>query len=276
VILATPDASQQHRVPFRVPARVVINQSFATRDLLNGLQRTFGYRVLVLSFTEARLYEGFGDRLSARTDRGFPVRPDVPLEQDAPHRDLPIHDERPEAYRLAFRVVDRALADVHRTDPRPIVLAGPERDLAYFDEVTVHGDAIIGRVHGSHLTTPPAELARLVQPVVEQAEARRRDDAIGALTDAIGRRRAATGVVEVWSAARQGRGHLLVVEDDYEVPVRVDGDDFELLDTDDLPPLYDDAVDEISETVLRHGGDVVFVPSGRLDDCAHIGLVLRY
>lgn len=275
-IYATPTEHAVHPLPFTVPERVVVDRSFATRDLLLGMQRTPRWRVVAISLAETRVVDGFGVRATERRDTGFPLRSEARGVADAPHKDLPVHDDRPEAFRAAFRAVDRALTELQRADPRVLVVAGPERDLAYFDEVTTHGDAIAGRITGSHTATGAAELARLVAPVLAGHEARVRDRAVASLVDAVGRRRAATGTVEVWNAARAGRGHLLVVEAEHSVPARIDGDDLELLDTDALPRSYDDAVDEIAEVVLRHGGDVVFVEAGRLDDYAGIALVLRY
>lgn len=275
-IYATADTHTVHLLPFAVPERVVVDRSFATRELLLGMQRTPRWRVVALSLTETRVVDGFGVRAAECVTAGFPMHTDARGEADTPHKDRPVHDDRPEAFRAAFRAVDRALTELQRSDPRVLVVAGPERDLAYFDEVTAHADAIAGRVTGSHLTTNPAELARLIAPVLAQHEARLRDHAIAALVDAVGRRRAATGTIEVWNAARQGRGHLLVVEEGHTVPARIEGDDLELLDTDDLPRAYDDAIDEIAELVLRHGGEVVFVEADRLDDYASVGMVLRY
>lgn len=275
-LYATADEHTVHLLPFRVPERVVVDRSYATRDLLLGMQRTPRWRVVAISLTETRVVDGVGVRAAECTAGGFPMHIDARGQADTPQKDLPVHDDRPEAYRAAFRTVDRALTGLQRDDPRVLVMAGPERDLAYFDEVTAHGDAIAGRITGSHVTTSPAELARLVGPVLADHEQHVRDHAVAALVSAVGRRRAATGTVEVWNAARAGRGHLLVVEESYSVPARIAGDVLELLDTDDLPRTYDDAIDEIAEAVLRHGGDVVFTEDGRLDDFASIGMVLRY
>jgi hypothetical protein len=275
-VYATASEHHAHLLPFAVPERWVVDRSFATRDLLLGLQHTPRWRVVALSLTDVRVVDGVGVRAEECRAGGFPLHVEARGAGEAPHKDLPVHDDRPEAFRSTFRSADRALTELQRSDPRVLIVAGPERDLAYFDEVTANGEAITGRITGSHVGTAPADLAQLVAPVLVGHEARVRDHAVAALVEAVGKRKAATGTIEVWSAARQGRGHLLVVEADYSVPARVDGDDVELLDADELPRTYDDAVDEIAETVLRHGGDVVFVEAGRLDDYASIGMVLRY
>ncbi|MGQ8497302.1 baeRF3 domain-containing protein, partial [Klebsiella pneumoniae] len=67
-----------------------------------------------------------------------------------------------------FRGVDRALGAHTAADPLPLVIAGTERDLAYFDHVTDHAASIIGRLTGNHELTAPDELTRLATPVVEQ------------------------------------------------------------------------------------------------------------
>jgi hypothetical protein len=76
---------------------------------------------------------------------------------------------------------------------------------------------------------------------------------------------------------REGRGRLLVVEEDYrgEPSVEVDG---RLLASGDGPvgaDVLDDPVDEIIEHVVRAGGAVEFLARDALADFDRIGLFLR-
>lgn len=274
-ILATADEAQVHRVPFPLPERVVVNETFALRDLLLGLHRTPRYRVLVLSPKVSRLVDVTAGAATEVHDGGFPVSVEPPREEGTPHRDLPIHETQDaEAHRFVFRAVDRAFGAVHARDPLPTVCSGVERDVAYFEEVTVHGSTLVGRVHGNHTGSPPHEVAAVAAPVAEAYFAGRRRDAVRAVEDAIGAHRAALGVDEVWSCARDGRGRLLVVEEGFALPVRVTGAHLEPAGEGDDRAV--DAVDEIADAVLATGGDVEFVEPGALAAHDHIALVLRY
>ena len=94
----------------------------------------------------------------------------------------------------------------------------------------------------------------------------------------VSQQRVAATVGEAWRKANEGRGKLLLVERDFHQPGRLDASGLLLLPADD-PTAQDvipDAVDEVIETVLNKGGEVVFVENGQLDAYQRIALVLRY
>jgi len=275
-ILVTEDESHVLRLPFRVREHVEVNRTFATRDLLLGAQRSPRFRVLVLSERRSRLFEAVDGVLEERTRGGFPVAVEVPREEDTPHRDLPIHEgQRDEALRVVARAVDSALRAVSREDPLPVVLVGVGRVLAAFEAATgSHPFAIAGRVAGNHSAAPPEALADLVDPVAREWFARRDEEAVARLVEAGGASRSAFGVDAVWQPAHEGRGQLLVAEEDLVWPARIVAGRPEPAADDGHGVV--DAVDEVAEAVLVQGGDVVFVPSGALADRERIGLLLRY
>ena len=282
-ILATADEAHVFAVPFELPERVVVNETFATRDLLVGAYRTPRYRVLALSAKTCRLMEGAGTALSEARQGPFPMEVEAPREADTPHKDLPIHEsQRDEAYRFVFRAVDRALDEVDAAEPLPLVLVGVERDLAFFREVTRHGRSVVGQVAGNHVADSPATLGRLVEPVMAAHSAAQGIEAVSDLLEAVGAGRAALGIDEVCALAGEGRGRKLVVEEDFRCPARmVEGRPVATgveLDPPDGVEGIDlvDAVDLAAEAVLTTGGGVVFVPSGSLAQNGHIGLLLRY
>jgi hypothetical protein len=98
------------------------------------------------------------------------------------------------------------------------------------------------------------------------------------LEAAVGLQRAASTLGEVWHLARLGRGKVLVVEEGYHRPARLN--EWEQLDLNvedpTAPGVLDDAVDEVIETVLAKGGEVVFVEDGELAFHDRISLILRY
>jgi hypothetical protein len=96
------------------------------------------------------------------------------------------------------------------------------------------------------------------------------------LTDALHAGAAVTGIDEVWQLGREGRGRLLVVEEDYQAQpsVEVDG---RLVATEDVtrPDVMEDPVDELIEHVVRMGGQAEFAEPDALAELGHIGLLLR-
>jgi hypothetical protein len=275
-ILATPDDGRLLRLPFGPAEQAVVDRTFATRQLLEGIARHPRFRVLVLDGHHAKFYDGQGDRLVELSRHGFPLHVEPPREWDTPQRDLPIHEEaEKEQHRAVYRAVDEALEAVSRTDPLPIVVTAAERELALFGKVTRHGDLIAGQVSGNYEHADPAELAAAVLPVLEAHRVGRHARVVERLREAHGRERAVMSLDAVRAAANEGRGHLLVVEQGFTFPRhRIDEATSGVTPEKQLE--VGDVVDDVIETVLLAGGDVEFVEDGALDDCGRIGLLLRY
>lgn len=274
------DFARAFTLPLAVPERVVVDETFATRDLVYVLNRSPRYWVLVLGEKPTRLFEGLRDTLIEVTERGFPQVHEgpggtAPLPGGFGVRKSAYRDER---HRQFFRQVDAALKPILAEDPLPLVVVGVDRHLAFFHEVTDHRDAILTTVTGSHSKTSPHRLGRLVWPLVEMNWQRMRDRAMAELEQATGQGKIAATIGEVWRFAHEGRGALLLVEEDFHYPAVVDASGWHLEPATDptAAGVLDDAVDEIIETVLTKGGRVVFVENGRLNAHGRIALVRRY
>jgi hypothetical protein len=279
-LFVSRDFAAKFYLPFGVRERVVIDETFATRDLVFALNRSPRYWVLVLSEKPTRLYEGSRDALVEIKNHSFP------LVHEGPGGAAPLPGgfgvrrsaHRDEAHRQFFRLVDTAFAEVAAGDPLPLIVVGVDRYLAFFDEVAKHKTQIVARLTGSHDKTPPHDLVKRVWPLMRQHLARQRQKALDDLEAAVGARRTVSGIGEAWRMAKEGRGATLLVEQDFHFPARVHPSGFHLTPADDpaAPEVIDDAVDEVIEVVLTKGGQVVFVENGALAEHQRIALILRY
>lgn len=274
-------------VPLPVPVRerVVIDETFATRDVVRARQRSPKYRVVVLGPRRTRLYDGVGATLTEVPDPAFGGLPEIgsdpagtrPATRGRVSRDLR-RDARAGVGVDAFvRALDVALDRYVRADRMPLVLVGSEPRLTAVAGSSRHRDLVVGTARGARDLPERADLAARVWPVVEDLLARRTAEALAEL-DGVGRRHSASGVRDVWMLATQGRGALLLVEEGYEQAARVDraNGTAEPVDDRDAPGVVDDLVDEIIEAVLAAGGRVHLVPDGTLAGHARIALKLRY
>ncbi|MFQ3567550.1 MAG: hypothetical protein SNJ59_11185 [Aggregatilineales bacterium] len=280
-IFVNADFAHAYTFPFKVKERVVIDETFATRDLVFAVNRTNRYWTLVLSEQPTRLFEGVKDSLVEVTvGSRFPMTHDRPggatrlpggpgVNPSTYARDM---------HRQFFRDVDAALKEIMDDDPLPIVLVGVTRQLSLFEEVTSHGGHIIAKVEGSHDKTSAHELGQLVWPLAKDKIAEQRNKVLDELGAAVGARRFASTIGEVWRMAREGRGDTLIVEEGYFCPVRVDESGMHITIAEDAtaPDVIDDAVDEVIEAVLAKDGRVVFVEPGALANHQQIALILRY
>jgi len=279
VLVATAEGGEAHRLPFPVREAVALASTPATRFLLQGLRRSPRYRVLVLSDRAARLFEGVRDEILEIRNAGFPMWADiVPRDRRAvagPFARSRGRDDK-ERWRNFYRSVDRALSEINRDDPLPLVLMGVKRSTALFEAVSRNNEAVIARIGGAFEQASLHEIGTAVWPTLREFLRWRRRQAVHDLSAAMPSGRAVTGIDEVWQLGRQGRGHLLVVEETFRADPasEVDGR-LVPAGTDRDAPIMDDPVDELIEEIVRAGGDVEFVANGALADAGRIGLILR-
>lgn len=279
-IYLNEDLARVFDLPFTVRERVVIDETFATRDLVYSLNRSPRYWVLVLSEKPTRLYEGHLDRLEEVVDHGFPMVHEgpggaAPLPAGIGVNKSSVRDAH---HREFFRNVDRAFAAIHAADPLPVILCGVDRYHAFFREVSSHTRHIVGDIQGSYDAAQKSELAERAWPVMVAHLDRVRAAAIDELDRAVGAQRFASTLDDVWRAAAESRVAKLVLEEGYHTLAVVDGEErLQVVDDPTTPGVIDDAIDEIVEMVLRAGGDVQFVGDGQItEQHQRIAAILRY
>lgn len=253
------------RLPVPVTDRVVIDPTFATRDLVRGLHRTPRHVVLLLTEREARLLDGSGDRLSAPARSGFPiVAPQTPARRSPPAVDF-------------LRQVDRALATYLRLHPAPLVLVGTERTLSEFERISRNTARLAGTVTGSLTQAPLTDLVPRIRLVLERYLLSRQDEALQLIDHRRSRNKVVASIPSAWLAARAERPEMLAVEEGLVYPARISDDGDFLFPAPDVehPEVIDDAVDELIELVIQRGGWVAFVADGRLSEHERVVLTLR-
>ena len=280
VLFINRDFARAFKLPFALNERVIVGENFLTRDLIFAVNRTPRYWTLVLTEKPTRLFEATRDDLIEIQEEGFPLVHEGPGGEQALPGGFGVRKSayRDERHRQFFRQVDSALRPFMADDPLPLAVVGVDRYLAFFNEVTDHKDAILATLAGSHSRTTAHKLGQLVWPLVKAGLVEQRLQRLAELDRVICERRFASTIGEVWRMANQGRGRLLLVEEDYHFPGRLDETGVHLLPAEDptAADVIDDAVDEIIDTVLSKGGQVVFVDNGQLENHQRIALTLRF
>lgn len=269
VLFAGAGVVEAYRVAFSPAPRVVIDPSFATRDLVRVVAENPPYRLLTLASGSARLYLGTGAQLHERATGGFPLdqtATDSPADRRGHlHQGEPTH-RGSQRWDRFLRQVDDALTADQRTRDLPLIAAAAEPLASRYQRRTSH--QIVGTIAGNHQRTPTVRLAELARPVIELHLAQQRQESLDGLARAVDQRRAATGIHQVWQAASDGRITLLLVDPayTYPAPAAPDGRSLTRSHHPEHPDVLDDAVDELIELVARRGGRVCFTT---LDGTGH-------
>ncbi|WNZ27213.1 hypothetical protein HJG54_30380 [Leptolyngbya sp. NK1-12] len=275
-LFVSHDFAKLYYLPFSVPARVVIDQTFATRDLVYGMHRAQRYWVLLVSQASTRLLAGTGETLEEVQDKDFPMQmtgpaATAPIPYDA---DSSYVDDR---HRRFFQQVDRALATYMQDEPLPLIVGGVTRQISFFREVSGHAQLIAGTLEGNFDKAAVHELVPQVWPIVQSVRQAQQDEALQQLENAMNTRNVVSTLGEAWRLAHEGRGKRLLVEKSYHMAaVLTEDGEFKQVEQVGGVEVMDDAVDELIEAVLAKGGTVTLMDDGKLAVHQQVALILRY
>ncbi|WP_067490509.1 baeRF3 domain-containing protein [Actinomadura hibisca] len=281
VLFAAPDGEHHaFTVDQPVDERVVVDTTFATRDLVAAYTRRSSYWLVSLSDQCARLWDGRGEELIEVTGGGFPLKPDLREDESVGRASPRGARHGDDQHRLLIKNVVTALERRLAHDRRPVIVAGVTRHQAFFDDAAGPHVTIAGRIDGAYEGAPATTLAELARPVLHAYEDLREVAVLTELEAARSLQRYAGGLGEVMRLVEEGRGEHLVVERGYYAPavktddelVPVEGPHGALRGAD----VVDDVVDNVIETTLEYGGEVTFVSDGFLVDHDRIALVVRF
>ncbi len=278
-VFVAGDRIESVMIPEPVEESVVVGETFLTRDLVRVLNRMPRYHLLVLSEKATRLYEGWGRRLREQTAGPFPMThdegDDEPPEGFNRGVDPKMHaNERLKVFLNKVASAAQAHANAHRL---PLFLAGVDRLRSFHGEVA-GSQPLAGEVEGNFDRSGEHELAEALSPVLEEWLQSRRQEVLDRFDAVKGTRSGVTGLQDVGKAAVMGRVDTLLLESGYAEPGSFDRSTGEAILSSGNGALgADDVVDEIVETVMERGGDVVFYRDGRLAGAgAPIGAILRF
>lgn len=271
------------------PERAVVADSFHVKPLLRSLQDRNRYHVLALGSRRVALFDGSERGLVPRALPGLPAPlaaseatesgsrgggrggarggpGKVPAEGDGGRRE--------ETLRL-FRAADVALREA-LTGSTPILLAGPGGVLPAFREVCTHPAVFPEGVEGAVDDVGVDDLHERVLPTALRALEARNAGLIEDFRKAQDRGLASDVLTAVAEAAVAGRVRRLVVAAK-TLFGRMDRETGEVtLHAGQSGPQDDDVLDDLAETVLARGGEVIVLDAAKMPHEAAAVAIYRW
>ena len=274
-LFVNKNIEQMVDIPFRVRERVIIDKTFATRDLIKSVNRGTSYFILDLSLHRARLISCYRDQAAEINQGGFPLQSEFEMLE---LNSTDFSREKKKQIKEFFNRVDKSfLSNYHYGDTK-LVIAGVQKNLSLYRESADSKEVIYEQMEGNYEATSVHDLGKKVWERVREKNKKERHTALNEIPNAISTQKLASGITEVWRFANEGRVNMLVVEEDYHISAAYGNDNNIILDVSGFPDkdIMTDAVDEVAEIVVDKGGKVVFVDNGTLGKYHKIAAILRY
>lgn len=267
---ATPSKGKLVYWQMPVVEAVVLGQHFDVRQLLPFRKEEKQYLLLVMGDHFAGIYQGKEKQLS-RLVANAPVSVGRGIDPA-----LDAAQQKQVVLQRSVKHFDDALSILQRAYKLPVFIVAPVAHLAQFRKQSRSAAGATALVEVS-ATINERELQAVVAPYLANWQQLKTAKLMMQLEDALLAGKLAVGIGEVWTAANQKRGRLLVVEADYTYPAYIDNQGGVLYA--DTIPLNQtnrqtrDAVSDAISCVLAGGGTVEIVENGTLADYLHTALI---
>lgn len=275
VLFVNEDIAKYTRLSIAVNDRVIIDESFATRDLIRSQHTQQAYYTLVLGQDRARLIEAANGRVIEELGRPFPI---FNYSLFTTNAIAASNATRVGNYQKEFfSKVDKAVWAIWRENPLPIVISADEKSAAYFKTVSEHNDIIIG-THNDSFGKSAQHIVDANWYIVEEYAHRNNEKRLLELKEALNTGKFLVDINDIWNAIEQGKGKTLFVQNGYYQPAEVIDDKISLVNIENAskPGVIDDIIDEMVEINADFGGDTVFISDGGLEKFKGLALTTRY
>lgn len=275
VLFASHDFADYTRLPVEVTDRVVIDESFATRDLVRAMHQESAYYILVLSRQNARLIEAYNDKVVEEVGGKFPIKNSLYTTDKLKLSMVEGQDNLTEEF---FNRVDKTLWEVTKEHTLPIVLATESRNFDHYTKVSDRKDLILGHINKNRDDEKAHHIVPDAWSVVLDLIKNRNEARMSELRNAVTSGKFVSDYNDILKAIREGRGKTLFIRKGYYQPAILENDVIRLVENRDknMKNVIDDINDELIEMNMSYGGDTVFIDSDEMNAFDRIALITRY
>lgn len=276
VLFVNEDRAEYVRLPVTVKDRVVIDRTFATRDLVRAMHLDTHYYILVLSRDQARLIEALNDQAVEELAAPFPVENTLSSGSTAEMADAGRQRSLTAEF---FNRVDKEVNAARQNNPLPVLICTEEENFHEYLKIADQKDSILDTLFSRSRQTEKAHaIVSEAWEIIREYTIRKNNERKKELQQAVSANTFLSDTNEIRQAILEGRVKTLFVEQGLFQPAVMDGDrivyvsDGERNDKEVIEDIYD----ELIEKNMDFGGDVVFLPKGELDAFNGFGAITRY
>jgi hypothetical protein len=255
---------------------VHISDRFALRSVIKSYNRSENYLVMLLSQSGVHLFEAVNDGIlhEIHTDQ-FPFTENQHYNTN--------HDKSSDSkyldnlLREFLNKVDKALIKVYQETNLNCVVICTEDNYSRLQQVTDKASMYLGYAAINYNQTKPHQIVLQSWEIVKLFQSERRSKAIAEMKEAVATGRVLTDLQEIYRAAIDGLGELLIVHQDFkQAVVMKDERNFDFIEDGSIPNSVDDITSNIAWEVISKKGKVFFTSQDEIKGLGEIVLKTRY
>lgn len=275
LLFVNKDTAEYTRLPLPVKDRVVIDTTFATRDMVRAMHEQAGYYVLVISRQNARLIEAFNDKVIKEIQGEFPIENTL---YSTSKKELSTNKGTDNLIEEFFNRVDKTVQETIKDNPLPIILATETRNFDHYLKVTDNKQYITGHINKNRDDEKAHHIVEDAWEEVKKLFAEKRKAKVDTLHSAVKEVKLLTDLNGIWKALKEGRGDAIFVRKGYFQPAQITDQGIVVADSFEIEAkdVIDDLVDEMVEITLQYGGDAFFLEPELMKDFGNLVLITRY
>lgn len=276
MLFVNEDIAEYTRLPIPVEDRVVIDESFATRDLIRAMHLETGYYVLVLSQDKIRLIEAMNDKVVQEIGDIFPMEN---AQFHMTRFEGAIGARQTSLIQEFFNKVDKHVNSIRQGNPLPVLICSVDENYHDYLQIADRKHSIFDTyLNKNRIAESAKAIVEEAWKIVEKYTVKRNNERATDLKNAVSANKFLSDTNEIWKAISEGRIQTLFIEQGLFQPARMDNGEITYVSEEERSDtgVIDDIYDEMIEANMDYGGDVVFLPKGELKNFNGFGAITRY
>jgi hypothetical protein len=277
IIFVNEDIAEYVKLPIKVEDRVVIDHTFATRDLIRSLHLETHYYLLLLSQSKVRLLECFNDSLVKEIGDAFPIN----NNQFYSTSGVKQSNASKETNLIAefFNRVDKEVNKVRKENPLPVLICTEIGNYHEYLKIADQKNTIYDTfLNKNRVEEKDHDTVKDAWEIVKEYTIQKNNERKTELLQAVGANKFLSDINDIWKAIMEGRVQTIFIEQGLFQPAKLVNNHITFVSDDERnqKEIVDDIYDEMIEMNMDYGGEVVFLPKGELEKFDGVGAITRW
>ncbi|CAM3397708.1 hypothetical protein [Aequorivita lipolytica] len=277
VLFVNENIAEYTRLPISVEDRVIIDNTFATRDLIRALHQEANYLILLLSHHKVRLIEAFNGKVVKEYDDSFPME----NSQFYSTNKVELSNASRQTNLIAefFNRVDKEVNNIRNENPLPVLICSEESNYHEYLKIADQKQSIFeAYLNKNRLDEKAHQIVEHAWEIVKKLTVEKNNSRKQELLNAQNSDKFFSDINDIYRAILEGKVQTLFLEEGLFQPGIIDGNSISFVTEEERTKksVTDDIYDELIEANMKFGGDTVFLPKGELADFNGFVAITRY